>query len=188
VSAAARVVFLIRVPAIRQQEFLDAYEKIRFQVAEGVAGHVKDQVCQSATDPEQWLITSEWRDITDFETWEKSQGHRDLVKPMRDCFTEARSLCFHIHTSTDGGTAMTSSSPIRDELTGMLAAVGLDPALGEAALARTLEALDLDSLARVELASRIKSRYGIDIEDEITPESTPADVEQLISTRLSATV
>ncbi|MGI5196254.1 antibiotic biosynthesis monooxygenase family protein [Streptomyces sp. CA-288835] len=96
----ARVVFLIRVPAERRQEFLDAYDKIRFLVATGVPGHVKDQVCQSATDPEQWLITSEWRDIADFETWERSPEHRDLVKPMRDCFTEARSLRFHIHTST----------------------------------------------------------------------------------------
>ncbi|MER7817955.1 acyl carrier protein [Streptomyces sp. NPDC096153] len=83
---------------------------------------------------------------------------------------------------------MTSSTPIRDELTGMLTAVGLDPGLGGAALTRSFEALDLDSLARVELASRIKSRYGIDIEEEITPESTPADVEQLIAARLPATV
>ncbi|WP_051828176.1 antibiotic biosynthesis monooxygenase family protein [Streptomyces bicolor] len=96
----ARVVFLIRVPEARRQDFLDAYEKIRFEVAAGVPGHVEDQVCRSATDPEQWLITSEWRDLTDFEAWERSQEHRDLVKPMRDCFTEARSLRFHIHTST----------------------------------------------------------------------------------------
>ncbi|MET9294795.1 acyl carrier protein [Streptomyces sp. NPDC003077] len=82
---------------------------------------------------------------------------------------------------------MTSSTSVQDELTGMLAAVGLDPALGQAALARSFEELDLDSLARVELASRIKSRYGIDIEEEITPESTPADVEKLIGARLSAT-
>ncbi|MET9294796.1 antibiotic biosynthesis monooxygenase family protein [Streptomyces sp. NPDC003077] len=99
-SAGARVVFLVRVPAARQREFLDAYDTIRFQVAGGVAGHIQDQVCQSATDPEQWLITSEWRDIEDFEAWEKSREHRDLVKPMRDCFTEARSLRFRIHTST----------------------------------------------------------------------------------------
>ncbi|MEU1277175.1 antibiotic biosynthesis monooxygenase [Streptomyces sp. NPDC005805] len=202
-AGAARVVFLIRVPADRQRDFLDAYEEIRFQVARGVPGHLRDQVCRSATDPEQWLITSEWRDLADFETWERSPEHRDLVKPMRDCFTEARSLRFRIHTTTDGGTAMsptgstteglaptgaTTGGPVRGELTGMLTAVGLDPELGEAVYATTFEALGLDSLARVELASRIKSRYGIDIEEEITAGSTPAEVEGLIGTHLSATV
>ncbi|EFE76299.1 antibiotic biosynthesis monooxygenase [Streptomyces filamentosus] len=109
----ARVVFLIRVPEDRQRDFLDAYEKIRFLVAGGVPGHIRDQVCQSATDPEQWLITSEWRAITDFEVWEKSQDHRDLVKPMRDCFTEARSLRFHIRTSTASDRpAVSHASPV----------------------------------------------------------------------------
>ncbi|MFI5806455.1 antibiotic biosynthesis monooxygenase family protein [Streptomyces sp. NPDC051561] len=107
----ARVVFLIRVPAERRQDFLDAYDKIRFLVAEGVPGHVKDQVCQSATDPEQWLITSEWRRLADFEAWEETQAHRDLVKPMRDCFTEARSLRFHIRTSTAHETAHEGDTP-----------------------------------------------------------------------------
>ncbi|WP_433546984.1 antibiotic biosynthesis monooxygenase family protein [Streptomyces sp. CA-294286] len=96
----ARVVFLIRVPEARRRDFLDAYERIRFLVAGGVPGHVQDQVCQSATDPEQWLITSEWQTLADFEAWEATQDHRNLVKPMRDCFTEARSLRFVIRHST----------------------------------------------------------------------------------------
>ncbi|MFH9064899.1 acyl carrier protein [Streptomyces coeruleorubidus] len=81
---------------------------------------------------------------------------------------------------------MSTSEIVRSELTAMLAAVGLDPDLGESAFGKSFEALDLDSLARVELASRIKSRYGIDIEEEITPASTPADVERLLDARLSA--
>ncbi|WP_433546985.1 acyl carrier protein [Streptomyces sp. CA-294286] len=83
---------------------------------------------------------------------------------------------------------MTVPTDIRIELTVMLTGVGLDAALGESAYGTTFEALGLDSLARVELASRIKSHYGIDIEDEITPESTPADVERLVGGRLAATV
>ncbi|WP_175408232.1 phosphopantetheine-binding protein [Streptomyces sp. TRM64462] len=79
---------------------------------------------------------------------------------------------------------MTTTSAVAGELTGMLTAVGLDPDLGDAAFASSFASLDLDSLARVELASRIKGRYGIDIEEEITPESTPADVERLITARV----
>ncbi|EFE76300.1 acyl carrier protein [Streptomyces filamentosus] len=83
---------------------------------------------------------------------------------------------------------MSVPTPVRGELTAMLAAVGLDPALGEAALSRSFEDLGLDSLARVELASRVLGGFGLDIEDDITPGATPEDVEQLIQSRLSATV
>lgn len=96
----ARVVFLVRVPQARTQEFLAAYEQIRYQVADGVPGHLVDQVCRSATDPEQWLVTSEWASLEHFEAWERSDGHRDLVAPMRDCMTEARSLRFVVYQQT----------------------------------------------------------------------------------------
>ncbi|HUY45928.1 MAG TPA: antibiotic biosynthesis monooxygenase family protein [Streptosporangiaceae bacterium] len=96
----ARIVFLIRVPAERAHDFLTAYEKIRYEVAEGVPGHLVDQVCQSPADPEQWLITSEWESLGTFEAWERSPGHRELVRPMRECMTEARSLRFAIRLQT----------------------------------------------------------------------------------------
>jgi heme-degrading monooxygenase HmoA len=101
----ARVVFLIRVLADRTDEFLNAYEKIRYEVAQGVPGHLVDQVCQSATDPEQWLITSEWDSLESFEAWERSPGHRTLVRPLRDCMTEAKSLRFTIRLQTSGAQA-----------------------------------------------------------------------------------
>jgi heme-degrading monooxygenase HmoA len=96
----ARIVFLIRVPLPRKEEFLAAYEQIRYEVARGVPGHLVDQVCQSADDPEQWLITSEWRDIDSFLAWERTEEHKDLVKPMRDTIVEARSLRFLVHAQT----------------------------------------------------------------------------------------
>lgn len=99
------MVFLIRVPAGRTADFLNAYEKIRYEVSEGVPGHLVDQVCQSATDPEQWLITSEWDSLEHFEAWERSDGHRALVRPMRECMTEAKSLRFNIRMQTTGAKA-----------------------------------------------------------------------------------
>lgn len=98
--AGGRVVFLVRVPTERTEAFLAAYEAVRHLVADGVPGHRVDQVCRSAVDPEQWLITSEWASLADFEAWERSPEHRDLVRPMRECFTDARSLRFHIHAQT----------------------------------------------------------------------------------------
>ncbi|HYS38806.1 MAG TPA: antibiotic biosynthesis monooxygenase family protein [Pseudonocardiaceae bacterium] len=101
----ARVVFLIRVPAERTQDFLDAYQQIRYEVADGVPGHIVDQVCQSPADPEQWLITSEWDSMASFEAWEKSPGHRTLAAPMRACMSEARSIRFDIRMETSHAAA-----------------------------------------------------------------------------------
>lgn len=96
----ARIVFLVRVPEENRERFLAAYERIRYQVAEGVPGHLRDQVCQSASDPEQWLITSEWESLDDFVAWEQSPGHRELAGPMRACMTEARSIKFVVREET----------------------------------------------------------------------------------------
>jgi heme oxygenase (mycobilin-producing) len=95
-----RVVFLIRIKPDAQDDFLRAYEAIRHDVAQGVKGHLVDQVCQSQDDPDSWLITSEWEDLEDFLSWERTEEHRELAKPMRDCIAEARSLKFVVREET----------------------------------------------------------------------------------------
>ncbi|MDW5325096.1 MULTISPECIES: antibiotic biosynthesis monooxygenase family protein [unclassified Plantactinospora] len=99
----ARVLFLIRVPRERTEDFLKAYEQIRYQVAEGVPGHLVDQVCEASSDSEQWLITSEWESLAHFEAWERSPGHRELAAPLRACITEARSIRFVVREETSAG-------------------------------------------------------------------------------------
>jgi heme oxygenase (mycobilin-producing) len=95
-----RVVFLLKIKPGMNEQFLEAYEGIRHVVAEGVDGHLVDQVCQARDDPESWLITSEWESLDHFLAWEATQEHRDLVKPMRDTFAEARSLKFEVREET----------------------------------------------------------------------------------------
>jgi heme oxygenase (mycobilin-producing) len=104
----ARVLFLVRVPLDRSAAFLEAYEKIRYSVAEGVPGHLVDQVCRSDDDPEQWLITSEWETLAAFEAWESSTSHRELVRPLAECITERRSVRFLIHKETRRGSVAPS--------------------------------------------------------------------------------
>jgi heme-degrading monooxygenase HmoA len=65
-----------------------------------VKGHLVDQVCRAPDDPDSWLITSEWESLEDFLEWERTEEHRDLVKPMRECFAEARSLKFEVVEET----------------------------------------------------------------------------------------
>ena len=95
-----RIVFLIHLKPGREADFLGAYEAIRHQVAMGVPGHIADQICQSPEDPLSWLITSEWEDLEDFQQWERSEGHREMVKPMRDCWDQAKSHKFVIRLET----------------------------------------------------------------------------------------
>jgi heme-degrading monooxygenase HmoA len=95
-----RVVFLIRIKPGTEEQFLEAYEGIRHLVAEGVPGHLVDQVCRSPEDPDSWLITSEWESLEQFLEWERTEEHRALVKPLSDCFAEARSLKFEVHEET----------------------------------------------------------------------------------------
>jgi heme-degrading monooxygenase HmoA len=100
-----RVVFVLKLKPGMSDEFLKAYESIRYEVAQGVKGHLVDQVCRSPEDPDQWLITSEWESLDDFLEWERTEDHRELAKPLRDCFAEARSLKYLVVEETRGGEA-----------------------------------------------------------------------------------
>jgi heme-degrading monooxygenase HmoA len=95
-----RVVFVLRLKPGSQEEFLRAYNNVRHEVAKGVKGHLLDQVCQSPTDPLDWLITSEWQTLDDFLDWEKTPEHRELAKPMRDCFADAKSFKYVVREET----------------------------------------------------------------------------------------
>jgi heme-degrading monooxygenase HmoA len=95
-----RIVFQLHLKPGREQDFLDAYDAIRHEVAQGVPGHIVDQVCQLLDDPQGWLITSEWEDIDSFIEWERTEEHRELVKPMRDCWDEARSYKYVVKVET----------------------------------------------------------------------------------------
>ena len=99
-SGRARVIFLLELKPGTSAEFLAAYERIRHIVATGVKGHVVDQICQAADDPEHWVITSEWERLQDFLAWEESPEHRELIAPMRRCFADARSLRYLIRRET----------------------------------------------------------------------------------------
>jgi heme-degrading monooxygenase HmoA len=98
-----RVVFLLQLKPGSADRFLEAYEGIRHLVAEGVPGHLVDQVCSAADDPDSWLITSEWESLEHFLAWERTEEHRELVKPMRECFASARSLKYEVREETRAG-------------------------------------------------------------------------------------
>ena len=95
-----RVVFLLKIKEGMSDQFLPAYEGVRHEIAGGVKGHIVDQVCQSAEDPNRWLITSEWESVDDFYAWEATEEHRDQARPMRECMDEAQSFKFVVREET----------------------------------------------------------------------------------------
>ncbi|SEQ13409.1 SchA/CurD-like domain-containing protein [Streptomyces radiopugnans] len=99
-----RVILLLDIHDGAQQEFLDAYEHMRNQVA-SVPGHLSDQLCQSIENPSQWLITSEWESAPPFLAWVNSEEHLETVRPLHSCVRDTRSLRFSVLRETFGGGA-----------------------------------------------------------------------------------
>ncbi|MEU8527390.1 MULTISPECIES: SchA/CurD-like domain-containing protein [Streptomyces] len=94
-----RVILLLDLYEGAQQQFLDAYETMRRQVA-SVPGHISDQLCQSIENPSQWLITSEWESAPPFLAWVNSEEHVETVRPMHSCVRDTRSMRYSILRET----------------------------------------------------------------------------------------
>ncbi|MET9624548.1 SchA/CurD-like domain-containing protein [Streptomyces sp. NPDC006464] len=95
-----RVILLLDLYEGAQQQFLDAYEHMRNQVA-SIPGHISDQLCQSIENPSQWLITSEWESAPPFLAWVNSEEHVETVRPMHSCVRDTRSMRYSILRETN---------------------------------------------------------------------------------------
>lgn len=69
----------------------------------------------------------------------------------------------------------------------VLLAVGADPSVSPGEYTMSFDELGLDSLARMEIASRIQDRFGVDVEEDLCAERTPAEMKHLVNELLAAT-
>ncbi len=69
-----------------------------------------------------------------------------------------------------------------DEMRGLLLRVGLNP-VPEHAIERTFGDLGLDSLARIEIATRLQESHGVDVESELVggEDLTPGHVVAMVN-------
>ncbi|MEY9928083.1 heme-degrading monooxygenase HmoA [Catenulispora sp. GP43] len=109
-----RVVLLLDVQDGEQQNFLEAYEQMRYKVS-AVPGHLTDQLCQSTDDPSRWLITSEWEAPEPFLAWLDSPEHIEMVRPMSKCVRDTRSLRFTVLKETFGAESVDSKQAPREK-------------------------------------------------------------------------
>ncbi|MFJ3922015.1 SchA/CurD-like domain-containing protein [Streptomyces sp. NPDC090022] len=94
-----RVVFLVDLHEGTQQEFFDAYDRMRHEVA-SVPGHISDQLCQSFENPSQWLITSEWESAPHYFAWVNSDEHIEQVRPLSVCMRSNKALKYTVLRET----------------------------------------------------------------------------------------
>ncbi|MEV7520578.1 SchA/CurD-like domain-containing protein [Streptomyces sp. NPDC091371] len=97
-----RVVLLMDLHEGTQQQFFEAYEQLRHDIA-SVPGHISDQLCQSFENPSQWLITSEWESAPQYLAWVNSEHHAEQVKPLGACARAMRPLKFTVLRETGRG-------------------------------------------------------------------------------------
>ncbi|MER5966479.1 SchA/CurD-like domain-containing protein [Streptomyces sp. NPDC002057] len=115
-----RVILLLDLYEGAQQQFLEAYDLMRRQVAT-VPGHISDQLCQSIENPSQWLITSEWESAPPFLAWVNSEEHVETVKPMHSCVRDTRSMRYSVLRETG----------VREPLAQASAGVQVAPRVGD---------------------------------------------------------
>ena len=156
-----RVLFLMDVLDDHQERFLEAYERIRHQVAD-VPGHLSDQLCHSLGNSSQWLITSEWESSEPFLAWVDSPAHRELVAPMSACLRSSSSLRYVVMRETP------------DPLTGRPGPSGSAASHGRPATAA--EAPSTDPLPAPPLASGGIVRHGLTFTVKPGSESAVAEI------------
>lgn len=66
------------------------------------------------------------------------------------------------------------------DLAALLLAVGAEPPVGPGVFADSFQALDIDSLARTQIATLVAERWGVDVESRLGSGTTPEELRRLI--------
>ncbi len=99
----ARVSFMLRVrvkPGL-EEEFLRRYDALQRRIGQGLDGHVVHQLCRDLDEPDRWLIASHWESLEASQAWERSDEHRELTLPLRECWEEAHRARYEVQVETE---------------------------------------------------------------------------------------
>lgn len=98
--AGVRYTVHVRVKDGLEGEFLQRYDALQRRVGEGLDGHVAHELCRDLEDPSRWLITSRWESLDASQAWDRSDEHRALMLPMRECWEEADRAGYELQIET----------------------------------------------------------------------------------------
>lgn len=77
-------------------------------------------------------------------------------------------------------TSVTDTHFSDSELATLLLAVGAEPPVGPGIFEDSFRELDIDSLGRTEIAARVVARWGVDVEECLTAETTPTQLRRMV--------
>jgi heme oxygenase (mycobilin-producing) len=90
-----------------EAEFLERYDALCRRIAEGLDGHVVHELSRDLDDPGCWLILSRWESLEASQAWERSDEHRELTLPLRECWDDARRHGYELVMQTEHPRART---------------------------------------------------------------------------------
>ncbi len=77
-----RVMVFATIKPGTQEAFEAAFAKVTQQV-KGTSGHIKDELIKDNTNPDAYILLSEWESQEAFLTWEDAPIHKETTTPMR---------------------------------------------------------------------------------------------------------
>jgi heme-degrading monooxygenase HmoA len=78
-----------------EEEFERTFRAIAPEI-DTAPGLIQHQVVRSLDDPLKYIMLSEWETVENFDTWEKTTGHRQLVAPLTKMWYGAQIRKFHV--------------------------------------------------------------------------------------------
>lgn len=102
-----RLRVMLTLHAEDESRLLDAYDRIRFQVAEA-DGHLADQLLQSLDDPLRWVITSEWESAEHYARWARGHAVDALAAPIVEVSTDRRHARYAVRRHTAPAESVTA--------------------------------------------------------------------------------
>ena len=79
---AIRVMVFAKIKPGEEAAFEAAYAEVTRKV-KGTAGHVKDELLRSDSEPGSYILLSEWQSKEAFLAWEDAPIHMNTTTPMR---------------------------------------------------------------------------------------------------------
>jgi heme-degrading monooxygenase HmoA len=93
-------ILVVRVKDGLEGEFLHRYDLLQRRIGEGLEGHIVHRLCRDLAEPSRWVITSEWESLEASQAWERSEEHRLLTLPLRECWGEAERSSYEVRVET----------------------------------------------------------------------------------------
>jgi heme oxygenase (mycobilin-producing) len=96
VAGRVRFIVSVRLKPGSEDDFVSAYQAMHERAMQGIPGHVSHQLCRSADDPLDWIITSEFESEETWRAWDESDEHRQITGPFRQFFERGSSTRYAV--------------------------------------------------------------------------------------------